>query len=288
MARPLSPPPGFLAPHTGRGRYVFPAAGPPKSAALVCAGWEECHPRFVVDRPSFRWHAIELLATGDWRVRTGQRWVPARAGTVVYYGPDKAGGIRAEGTGPHTKYFADFGGSGAARWLEGAALRKTPVRFLADPRRVVDLYEQILSCRELPRRQQGAVGGLLLRALLLRLGADRAVPAERPSTRRRRVFERCRHYLVENHTRIRTIGEAARACRIGPEYFSRIFREQTGQTASRFLARLRMEHAANLLQRSDLTVRAVGRAVGFEDAYHFSRVFKRVHGIAPSRFANRR
>jgi AraC family transcriptional regulator of arabinose operon len=45
-----------------------------------------------------------------------------------------------------------------------------------------------------------------------------------------------------------------------------------------------MHHAAKLLLRSDDTIKSVGRAVGFDNPYHFSRVFKQIHGMAPGRF----
>jgi len=281
-SRPL-PPPGFVAPHIRRGRYIFLESAGTRSLALVCAGYEECGPDFIVDRPSFRWHAVELLESGSWEVRRGGRWVAAAAGTVVVYGPGQAGGIRATGRGPHGKYFADFRGTAARRELQAAGLTARRVRHLADGRPAADLYEQLLSCTALPPRAQTKVSTALLPALLVRLGAQPET-APRPAAQRRLVFERCRDYLAAHYTSVRGPGAAARACRVGPEYFSRLFREHAGQTPSQFLARLRMQHAARLLQHSDLSVKAAGRTVGFEDPYHFSRVFKRIHGVAPRDF----
>jgi len=285
-SRPV-PPPGFVAPHIRRGRYIFLEAAGDGPLALVCAGYEECGPDFLVDRPSFRWHAVELLESGSWEVRRGGRWVAAAAGTIVVYGPGQAGGIRATGRGPHGKYFADFRGTAARRELQAAGLSARRVRHLADGRPASDLYEQLLSCTTLPPRAQTKVITALLPALLVRLGAQPET-APRPAAQRRLVFERCRDYLAAHYTSVRGPGAAARACRVGPEYLSRLFREHTGQTPSQFLARLRMHHAARLLQHSNLTVKAVGRAVGFDDPYHFSRVFKQIHGMAPSNFAGLR
>jgi len=171
----------------------------------------------------------------------------------------------------------------AAKKLRCAGLHDKRVRHLANPGNVADLYEQLLSCAKLSPRQQGKVTAALLEALLFRIGAE---PETQPglTARRRGVFDRCREYLVANYATLRGPGDAARACRVGPEYFSRLFREHAGQTPSQFLARLRMQHAARLLQQSDLSVKAAGRAVGFEDPYHFSRVFKQIHGVASRDF----
>lgn len=251
--------------------------------ALVGAGYEQCGREFCFDRPSFRWHAVELLESGAWEVLRGGSWTRVSAGTVVVYGPSRPGGVRAVGDGPHGKYFADFRGTAAAGKLRGAGLHEKRVRHLANAGSGVELYEQLLSCGSLPPRQQGQVANAILEALLVRLGAE---PEHQQglTARRRGVFDRCRDYLAANYTTLRGPGAAARACRVGPEYFSRLFREHAGQTPSQFLARLRMQHAARLLQNSDLSVKAAGQAVGFEDPYHFSRVFKRIHGVAPRDF----
>jgi AraC-like DNA-binding protein len=283
MPSPLSPPPGFVAPHIRRGRYIFPEPAAGRALALVCAGYEECGPDFFVDRPSFRWHAVELLDRGAWEVRVGGAWVPATAGTVVSYGPGRAGGIRATGSGPHAKYFADFRGTPARRLLRMTGLAAQPVRRLADGQGVAGLYEQLLCCVSLPSGRQAGVASSVLEALLARITAEPDA-VQRPAAQRRHVFERCREYLEANYATVRGPGEAARACHVGPEYFSRLFREHTGQTPSQFMARLRMHHAAKLLLRSDDTIKSVGRAVGFDDPYHFSRVFKQIHGVAPGRF----
>ena len=283
MPSPLPPPPGFVAPHIRRGRYIFPDPTAGRALALVCAGYEECGPDFFVDRPSFRWHAVELLDRGAWEERDGGAWVPATAGTVVFYGPGRAGGIRATGNGPHAKYFADFRGTPARRLLRMTGLSAQPVRRLADGQGVASLYEQLLSCVSLPSDRQANVASSLLAALLARIGAEPDA-VQRSAAQRRNVFERCREYLAANYTTIRSPGEAARACHVGPEYFCRLFREHTGQTPSQFMARLRMHHAAKLLLRSDDTVKSIGRTVGFDDPYHFSRVFKQIHGVAPRHF----
>lgn len=277
------PPPGFVAPHIRRGRYIFLERADRCPIALVCAGHEECGAHFSVDRPSFRWHALELLMTGSWEVRQAARWVAAGPGTVVSYGPRQAGGIRATGHGPHAKYFVDFRGSASRRYLQLARVSAGRLRSLGDLGGIADLCEQILSCSALPAPERPRVTAVLLQALLVRL---RAEPDEdgNPRSQRRRVFERCRSYLTLHYAEAGGPGAAARACHVGPEYLSRLFREYAGQTPSFFLARLRMQHAARLLQQPGLSVKATARAVGFDDPYHFSRVFKRIHGVAPRHF----
>jgi AraC-like DNA-binding protein len=101
------------------------------------------------------------------------------------------------------------------------------------------------------------------------------------------VFEKCLRYLETHYQIIESIGDAAQRCHVSPEYFSRLFRKFTGTTAERHLLTLRINHAARLLQQADITIKEVSLGVGFHDPYHFSRAFKKVHGVSPKAFRER-
>lgn len=51
-----------------------------------------------------------------------------------------------------------------------------------------------------------------------------------------------------------------------------------------FQLRVRMDRAKELLATTDTPVEAIARAVGFDDPYYFSRLFRRREGVSPSRF----
>jgi AraC-like DNA-binding protein len=48
--------------------------------------------------------------------------------------------------------------------------------------------------------------------------------------------------------------------------------------------RLKMTAAAQRLQAPDARVKEVAYALGFGDAFHFSRAFKKVFGVSPDAF----
>ena len=71
-------------------------------------------------------------------------------------------------------------------------------------------------------------------------------------------------------------------------YISKIFKSETGDTPINYLISLRMEKAKELLdQNPEETVQKVAAAVGYEDAYHFSKVFKKYYGISPLYYKGR-
>ena len=67
---------------------------------------------------------------------------------------------------------------------------------------------------------------------------------------------------------------------VSPAYLGRIFHAHTGQTFRDYLTRVRLGHAARLLEEG-ASVSAAAAAVGYEDPNYFSRVYKKQFGYPP-------
>lgn len=73
----------------------------------------------------------------------------------------------------------------------------------------------------------------------------------------------------------------AAVAHLSEAHFARVFRQEVGTTPMGYLNRLRIARACELLDRTDLNVGEVGRAVGLPAPSHFSRVFKALQGVSP-------
>ena len=70
---------------------------------------------------------------------------------------------------------------------------------------------------------------------------------------------------------------------VSPFYISKIFKMVTGDTPIRYLINIRLDKAKELLEESpELSIKEVADRVGYDDAYHFSKLFKKRFGISPS------
>lgn len=69
-----------------------------------------------------------------------------------------------------------------------------------------------------------------------------------------------------------------------PNYVSLIFRQETGETITDYITKVRMEAAKELLKSQDLKVLDVAEMVGYSDASYFSKVFKKYTGVYPQKF----
>lgn len=68
-------------------------------------------------------------------------------------------------------------------------------------------------------------------------------------------------------------------------HFSRQFKARTGKSPYRFLLEVRLEHAAHLLRKQELSVTAAATTAGFTDLSRFSQLFRRHFGVSPKNYA---
>lgn len=79
-----------------------------------------------------------------------------------------------------------------------------------------------------------------------------------------------------------TVDSLARVALASRSMFAERFREATGEPPARYLARVRMEHAKQLLQEPSVSVAQVASTLGYGSDAAFSRAFRRFAGVAPT------
>jgi AraC-like DNA-binding protein/uncharacterized RmlC-like cupin family protein len=83
-----------------------------------------------------------------------------------------------------------------------------------------------------------------------------------------------------------SVEELADMVHLSPSRFRVLFKKMTGYSAVRYQNWLRINHAKDLLLSGEYTVSQTAEAVGIEDVYYFSRLFKKLTGRNPSYYRN--
>ena len=103
------------------------------------------------------------------------------------------------------------------------------------------------------------------------------------SVNRKYLVEKILDYFEENYAQKISLDQIAGNMYLSPFYISKIFKAETGETPIHSLIEIRMEKARELLlEEPSLSIQEVSARVGYEDAYHFSKLFKKKFGVAPS------
>lgn len=81
-----------------------------------------------------------------------------------------------------------------------------------------------------------------------------------------------------------TVKELAEWLDVGQRSLERRFKDEFNLTPSRVWLEIRLDHARDLLMRSDRSITQIALESGFCDAPHFIRVFRKEFGQTPARF----
>lgn len=94
------------------------------------------------------------------------------------------------------------------------------------------------------------------------------------------------HYMEEHYMEEITLEEIARYIGISPQHFSKIFKDETGINYIEWLTKLRLDIAKRLLSEGGKTIKEVCYVVGYNDPNYFSRIFRKMVGISPTKYSS--
>ena len=98
------------------------------------------------------------------------------------------------------------------------------------------------------------------------------------------AIQKAAEYIRQNYRQKLTIDDIAQEVFLSPCYVSRIFKQDLGCTLMEYLTQVRVEEAKIMLKNPKYNVMQAAEESGFEDPGYFTRVFKKLEGITPSRY----
>jgi AraC-like DNA-binding protein len=172
------------------------------------------------------------------------------------------------------------------RLVEAGTARVFSREVVASHRPLSAVLRLIADEVELSRAPNEALLGLLFQSLLVYVArASQAVPRPqwgRPLRDRR--IERALELLDRDLSELWTVERLARAVGLSRPVLAREFVRMLRLSPMRYLARRRMEVAAELLLQTDATLAEIAGRVGYQSEFAFGRAFKRHHHVAPGTF----
>ncbi len=200
-----------------------------------------------------------------------------------------AGGVVAKGPGVvHSDHFGGrptelFGVEVFPERLESLATKGDPFRrpLVVHESGVTALVRALLDEFATPdQASQLALEALALELVSALRTRQSHLSGDRPPTWLRAVRDRLDEQVAERHD-LTTLADAAG---VHPAHLARAFKRWLGRTPGGYLRERRLEEAARLLATTDREIVDIALDLGFYDQAHFTRVFRRPHGLTPARF----
>lgn len=91
-------------------------------------------------------------------------------------------------------------------------------------------------------------------------------------------------FIKRNYAERITLQDVADHVFLNLTYFSKVFKEETGQTPGSYITAVRIEESKKLLMDSSVNIIDITNLIGFESQSYFTQVFKKAEGCTPGRF----
>lgn len=108
--------------------------------------------------------------------------------------------------------------------------------------------------------------------------------AQKKEERTGTVISKAKTFIEENYSRDISLDDVSRIVDISPYYFSKLFKEETGENFIEYLTNVRIEQAKRLLQNRELSIKNICVDTGYSDPNYFSRIFKKQVGLTPTEY----
>ncbi|RUO58631.1 helix-turn-helix transcriptional regulator [Pseudidiomarina insulisalsae] len=224
---------------------------------------------------------------GHYRIQTPQGNVQGslQAGQLLLLPAGMAHAYEADAQQPWSIYWVHYSGQAAPQSMDFLGLQGAehePGQFVLTLHHWQSLLPVVTDLLNLQhqrwQRQRAVLAATLLQHLVAQL-PELATAAHQAHDFDLLALER---FMQDNSHRDLDLADLAEVAGLSRFHFAKKFKAVTGTSPMRYFNQLKIRLACEQLDTSTDTVRTIAQNLGFDDPYYFSRLFKKVMGVAPS------
>ena len=107
---------------------------------------------------------------------------------------------------------------------------------------------------------------------------------EKKAEKSTKTIALAKEYIKKNFNADISLEDVSREVNISPYYFSKLFKDETGEGFVEYLTNLRIDKAKELLSGTSYSMKEICQMVGYTDPNYFSRIFKKNVGVTPTEY----
>jgi AraC family transcriptional regulator of arabinose operon len=211
--------------------------------------------------------------------------VEVTAGHAFVIPPGTPHGYRADEVEPWSIFWIHFKGTQLPALMKSLEVtRDSPLVYVPDVNLMREAFEEVYVCLNYHFSDGGllAMSGELMRLFaLLKLHQGHFHP-QRQSLEQRIIDSM--DFMVRHIDMPLTLAELSTRAGLSVTYYSKLFKGRNSVSPMSWFIARKVSKACELLTETDLSVQEIAMKLGYADPYYFSRIFKKIQGVAPANY----
>ena len=252
--------------------------------SILTSGHQICEPKWLWGPGIRDMYLLHYVKTGRGIYQVNGKTYSLKAGDVFIIYPNTLVSYLADMEDPWEYYWVGFNGACANKLVQQTPFSDVqPVHHCKDPQSTREtIYNIYLARGPEPQCEALMTGYLYLFMAQLMKEAREAMP-NTPSSSSQYVLAAIK-YIQFNYSHDISVDDIAKAVGVSRSHLYRVFMSNVGQSPIDYLTGYRISEACSLLKNTGLSIAEIAVSVGFFDQFYFSRVFKKVKGVPPSKY----
>ncbi len=256
--------------------------------ALFECGREKCVASKEICFTAKPYHLFHYVLYGKGFFELDGKMYELKKGKMFYIPPNVRPRYYPDKNDPWTYIWVAFGGIYADRLLQPCGLsRMNPIFSDSKDYRLVRYFMEI-------SEEYSNKGSLNLKCLglayclfseMITISGGEETPELSPKDGH---IKEAMEFIMYNYQFPITVGDIADSLNITSNYLANIFNERLGYSPKSYMINYRIEKACVLLCTGEYSIGEISKMVGYRNQLYFATEFKRVTGLTPTQYRQRR
>jgi AraC-like DNA-binding protein len=216
-------------------------------------------------------------------------WHGVKPGELLVVPPEAGHVYGADEKQPWSIYWFHVKGGLVPAFLRELDITvESPVVSVGDDPQLLALFEELLDvvAHGYNTLQLLHASQILAHLMAVMIRDHRNSPQEQPGTQPK--IAQTIAYMRQHLNQALQLDALAAVANLSRSRYVDLFRKQTGYAPIDYFIRMRMHRACQLLDTTELSIKAVATELGYEDPLYFTRVFRAVVELAPTAYRRMR
>ncbi|PRX28579.1 AraC-like DNA-binding protein [Orenia metallireducens] len=253
---------------------------------IYVSGFQNCKTNHSFGPAVRDYFLVHYIYKGKGKFIVNNKTYYLSAGQGFLICPDIVTYYEADSNDPWTYAWIGFNGLKAKTYLEQANLTQDNPIFSTTEKEnsIKKIFDKMKVVNDLKKGKELELLGLLYLFLSKLIKDNDNLNSDKENPKEIYLKEAIK-YIHKNYNRYNlTVSQIAEYIGVDRTYLWSIFKSYLNLSPQQFLIEFRIDKACRLMKNKKLSIGDISRSVGYQDPLTFSKIFKKIKGVAPSKY----